>query len=66
MKTCGFCKEPCGNDWCPTNQEVKEPIKEEECPDCDNKIIELEKEKTYLLKTINSLMEINRRFSSKE
>lgn len=21
MKTCGFCKEPCGNEWCPVYEE---------------------------------------------
>lgn len=21
MKTCGFCKEPCGNSWCPVKED---------------------------------------------
>jgi len=23
QNTCGLCKEPCGNDWCPTKKEKK-------------------------------------------
>ena len=37
MKTCGFCKVPCHNDWCPSNDQS---IKNSE--DCfkDNKALE--------------------------
>lgn len=26
MKTCGFCKEPCGNLWCPVRENDDKPI----------------------------------------